>query len=295
MLNWLKKQINSSSVATLDKNAVLRVIGDRQSGKTTYMASLAYWPNANPGSPVQRVNPIGEEGEQLVAQAQNILEQGLAMESTLPVADETELKNYMLSISLKQKFSKDNVELNINCKDYSGELFSDLIHRPQDPLLQVYLEDCLEGSGILFLLDGTAHRKDGEYAQGLEKFLAALDRVDLDGQQRRIAFALGKCEQPELWVNRHQPRKLVEMRFAKVKRVLYNWAEIGCLKLDYFATSAFGMLGTQYPEPNARKLQKDRGGTRSVLKDPKRWRPFGLVAPIYWLCTGTRHKQLEDD
>ncbi len=65
MLNWLTKNRTTVKGASeaLQSNAVLRVIGDRASGKTTYMASLARWPNADPFSPVQNVTPVNEEGE----------------------------------------------------------------------------------------------------------------------------------------------------------------------------------------------------------------------------------------
>jgi hypothetical protein len=53
------------------------------------------------------------------------------------------------------------------------------------------------------------------------------------------------------------------------------------------------MLGTKYPEPNVNLLQKSRGGVKAVIKNPKLWRPFGLVAPIYWLCKGSRHPDLD--
>ena len=44
----------------LGDGSLLRIIGDRGSGKTAYLASLAYWPNASPESPVKSINPIGE-------------------------------------------------------------------------------------------------------------------------------------------------------------------------------------------------------------------------------------------
>ncbi len=66
----------------LQSSAVLRIIGDRTSGKTTYMASLARWPNADPDSPVQAVTAVDEGGEDLINKAQNILEQGLQLEQT---------------------------------------------------------------------------------------------------------------------------------------------------------------------------------------------------------------------
>jgi hypothetical protein len=108
MLNWLKQKVNPSIGSGLDQNATLRVIGDRRSGKTTYMASLAYWPNASPDSVVQTVSPIGEGGDELIAKAQNILEQGLELEGTDLENTSEDLKDCAISITLKQKFSKEN-------------------------------------------------------------------------------------------------------------------------------------------------------------------------------------------
>ena len=306
MLDWLKtnQKKGSTEPQSIDKDAVLRVIGDRGSGKTAYMASLAYWPNADPNSPVQSVIPVGDEGNELITKAQNILEQGLELEPTDLNAMAQDVKDYTLSIVLKGQFSwKDAkatlrsqlVKLNISCKDYAGEFFSDLLHKTGDSRLEDYLEDCLQASGIMFLVDGTTHRKDAEYANGLDKFLMALDRTDIGMSKRRIAFVMSKCEQSELWVNRHKPRELAIMRFPQVHRKLQSWENMGGGQVDYFTTSAFGMLGSRFPEPNSKRLTRDRDGTTSIIKDPKRWRPFGLVAPIYWLCTGDRHKDLDKD
>ena len=99
MLNWLTKKAAEAPEAS-QSNAVLRVIGDRASGKTTYMASLARWPNADPSSPVQNVTPINEEGEELVSKAQNILEQGLELEPTDLNASAIDIKDYTLSSTL---------------------------------------------------------------------------------------------------------------------------------------------------------------------------------------------------
>lgn len=289
MFGWLKKnpEIN-------DQSAVIRVIGDRGSGKTAYMASMAYWPNANPDSPVQSIIPINDEANELVAQAQNILEQGLQLEPTDLNASVMDVKDYTLSITLKDRLltRSQMLKLNISCKDYAGEFFSDLIHKVGDSRLEDYLEDCLEATGILFLLDGTTHRKDSEYANGLDKFMMALDRSDLDGKQRRIALVMTKCEQSELWINRHKPKELAMARFPQVYKKLQTWSQTTGGEVSYFTTSAFGMLGNQFPEPNAKKLSRDRNGTTSVIKNPRRWRPFGLVAPIYWLCTGQHHQEL---
>jgi hypothetical protein len=303
MLNWLKNYNNKGSlVGVSDRSGVIRVIGDRGSGKTAYIASMAYWPNADPSSPVQSIIPVNDEANELIAKAQNILEQGLQLEPTDLNDTAIDIKDYTFSITLKDRFPWKNtasgilsqtIKLNISCKDYAGEFFSDLIHRSGDPKLADYLEDCLEATGILFLVDGTTHRKDLEYANGLDKFLMSLDRADLDGKHRRIALVLTKCEQSELWINRHKPRELAKARFPQVYRKLETWSSMGNGEVDYFITSAFGILGNKFPEPNSKKLSRDRNGTTSVIKNPRLWRPFGLIAPIYWLCTGQRHQELD--
>jgi len=314
MFDWLNqnKKQSSSNSELLDQSAVVRIIGDRGSGKTAYIASLAYWPNADPSSPVQTVTSGNSETNELVAEAQNILEQGLQMGGSDLNDSVGDVKDYSLSIVLKGQFSflknvnaamknvnsvmkPQLVQLNISCKDYAGEFFADLVHKVGDSKLEDYLEDCLLANGIMFLADGTTHRKDSEYANGLDKFLMALDRTDISSNQRRIAFVMTKCEQSELWVNRYNPRNSAEARFPQTFRKLQGWEQRGSGQVDYFTTSAFGILGSKYPEPNSKRLKRDRDGTTSVIKDPKRWRPFGLVAPIYWLCTGERHKELDKD
>ena len=283
----------------LGDGSLLRIIGDRGSGKTAYLASLAYWPNANPESPVKSINPIGEEAEELIDKAREILEQGLELEPTDLNADINEVKDYRLSINLKDRFSwlegsKKSVQLNISCKDYAGEFFSDLIYKNGDPKLENYLEDCCLATGLLMLVDGTSHRKDKEFAMGIEKLLMEIDRSDMEMQRRRIALVLSKCEQSELWVNRHRPRK-VAARFPKLSAQLETWSKFGGGTVEYFTSSAFGIVGQQYPEPNSKRLRRSRHGTNSVIKNSKLWRPFGLVSPIYWLCTGKRHSELDRD
>lgn len=295
------KNLFSNTSEPQQMNATVRVIGDRASGKTTYMAALARWPGADPAtSPVQTVTPINEDGENLITKACNLLEQGEQLEATPLQANIDEVKDYSIRIVLKNQFSgfKSNrlVALNINCKDYAGEFFMDLLNQSNNSLLQDYLQDCLQASGLMLLFDGMSFRKDAIYANGVDRFLKELDRSRIGDTTKRIAVVLTKCEQPELWVNRHQAKKVASARFPKVLEKLEAWQKSGGGKVDYFTTSAFGMLGNRYPEPNMRFVSRDRYGLKeAVLKNPTCWKPFGLVAPIYWLCTGERHKHLDQE
>ena len=130
---WGKKSKSSKSQ---NFNGIMRVIGDRSSGKTTYMAALARWPNADPiKSAVQQVQAVNDDGEQLINKAKNLLEQGESLEPTPLNATPSEVKDYCLRIILnnknsgvKVKVNQDSLSLNlnINCKDYAGEFFADL-------------------------------------------------------------------------------------------------------------------------------------------------------------------------
>ena len=297
MLNWLnKKKDKNKNLSEGSSEINLRVVGDRASGKTTYMASLARCGNANYSSFVQVIEPFNKDGENLFNLAQDILEQGLRLEPTRlnEHADATSLPNYALKIIIKKELGIKTSEMLLNCKDYSGEFFSDLLYQTGNSLLQDYIDDCLEAESILFLIDGIAYQKDREYAKGLGKFLDNF-RTNTDKKKRRLALVLSKCEQPDLWINRHKPKDLVIARFPEVYRKLEAWQKSGYGKVEYFTSSAFGMLGTRFPEANAKKIRRGQDGVVSVLKDTQHWRPFGLVAPIYWLYTGERHQGLEKD
>ena len=309
MFDRIKKQITTVKIELEPKvtqsSAVIRVIGDRASGKTTYMAALARSPNASQNGIIQDITAVNDDGNTLISKAQNILEQGLELEPTDLTANAEEVSDYQLSITLKSQPSVKSLranlpgsvtKLNISCKDYAGEFFSELLYQSRDPKLESYLDDCSQATGIMFLLDGSASRKDSDYAIGIEKLLKTIARSGNPSELRRVALVLTKCELPELWMKRQQPEELAQAQFKQVCAKLRAWestTESG--KVDFFATSAFGVIGTRFKEANSKQQSRDRGGVTSVLKEPKHWRPFGLVAPIYWLCMGDRYNQLEEE
>jgi GTPase SAR1 family protein len=285
-------------------NNSIRVIGYRSSGKTTYMAALARWPNADPlTSTVQQVIPINEDGENLIAQAQNILEQGDTFKPSDLQQDTNAIPDYAIQIVLKDQFSwrklasgtAPTLSINVNCKDYAGEFFQDLLRKTGTTLLEEYIDDCCQADGIMLMVDGLSYKMDAEYANLLDRFLTELDRSDVGFKKRRIALILTKCEQSELWINRHQPQKIASVRFSKVYSKLTTWQFNGSGTFECFMTSAFGMLGNSRPKPNVNLIKRDREGISSVIQRPDKWKPFGLVAPIYWLSTGQKHPDLDKE
>ncbi len=299
MFKSLLKPIINQNIKEENCSGVLRVIGDRAAGKTTYMAALARWPNANISSPVELVTPANKDGEYLIKQAQNLIEQGLQIEQTRLANDVLEIKDYSLRIILKKpdnlSVSNTILNLDISCKDYSGEFFSDVLQETDSQLLRDYLNDCFPATGIMLMIDGTTHRKDLEYARGVDQLLVALAGGDMLIQKRRIALVLTKCELADLWGNRHRPKFLAEARFPTIFKRLESWQDMGMGSVEYFTTSAFGVTGNKYFKPNSQQIYRGLGGVASILEDSKRWRPFGLVSPIYWICTGKRNLQLDRD
>ncbi len=284
-------------------NASIRVIGPPGSGKTTYMAALARWPNANPKkSAIQSVIPLNDYGRELVTKAQNILEKGDQLEKTDLDNNINDLKDYALSIVLKDQVSWRNLNnnsrlrININCKDYAGEFLKDLIFRPGSNLLQDYMKSCVESNGIILLVDGMS-REDQHLANGLEQFLRELDQADMTKINRRIAVVINKCEQSALWINRHDPRLITEAHFPQMMRKLDQWETLGrgIGMVDYFTVSAFGTVGKRYPTANVKNIGYNQQGISSYLDKPDSWKPFGLVSPIYWLSTGKRYQLLDQE
>lgn len=303
-LNILGKLGTPPNTLDNQSNAVLRVIGDRASGKTTYMAALASWPNAEPSSPVESVNAFNEDGKTLILKAEALLKQGLTLEPSQLDSNILNVPDYAIRIMLKGQFSWRNpkipkanqlVTLVISCKDYSGEFFEDLQNNSGNPCLQSYLQDCAQANGIMVMIDGMAREQDPLYASSIENFFVTLDRIDPSESKRRIALVISKCEQPELWINRYQPKLMFQQRFPKTYARLDALQKVWGGEVEYFSVSAMGMLGRNYPEPNSQIISRDQGGVAATLKNPQRWRPFGLVAPIYWLCTGERHRKLDEE
>ncbi|BAZ28856.1 hypothetical protein NIES4074_12910 [Cylindrospermum sp. NIES-4074] len=284
----------------LPGNPDIRIIGPQSSGKTTFMASLARWPNAKLDSPIQSVNPFDDESGRLIAIAQDILENGLSMAPTRPDEDVHSLPLYTLLIELKPAFQIGNIGNNlrfqVSCREYSGEIIKDLRGGSSGINLSDYLDDCADSSGLLLLVDGTS-REDNHYAQAFATLQTELN-VRLIGRnknlrQYRIAVVFSKAEQAQVWIHRYDIQKFTNRRFPKTKETLNKWSKTWRCPMNYFFCSAFGMKGSP-ATPNVKVQSRESGGTYAVIDNTSVWRPFGLVAPIYWLHTGKDDQRLRD-
>jgi GTPase SAR1 family protein len=266
----------------VQQTSILRVIGDKASGKSTYITVLA-----TSSFPQADIIPLDSPTKALIAINRQILE----ARDQIVANDYGEFNTYLFQVRLKRSLKSllNSGTFELQCKDYPGEFFQDLSKRINEPLLKQYIEDCAEATGILFLLDGTA-KQDFFYSQCLSEFLNQLNlKTSSDFPKRKVAVVLSKCDLGELYIHRYLPEAKIEARFGSVYRKI---KDLSHWEVDFFVSSAYGRLGHQNyaTEPNCKIEKQDEKGTESVIKEtsPDLWKPFGLIEPIYWLCTGNK-------
>ena len=101
----------------------------------------------------------------------------------------------------------------------------------------------------------------------------------------RIAVVFSKAEQSQVWTHRRNIKRFMRLKFPKTYQVLQQWSLQWKSLINYFFCSAFGMKGNP-PTPNVEVTNRENGVTLGIIARKEAWRPFGLVAPIYWLYTG---------
>ena len=265
-------------------------IGSSASRLSTYLATLAYHQKHQVKSKKFlscQVTPISADARQLSDQAENILKEQVMLEAGKLYHSFCQHPFYSFTITLEIKglfWAKNTEEVSFGIYDMPDNLLRDIKEFSSSHSFTEYYDDLFSDIGGYFLpIDGTSHREDEVYAKSLEKFTTDLTQRNPQGCP--IAFAVTKCDLSELWVNRDDPRGMVQRRFPKMYEILENWTQENKGKVEYFTTSSFGVFG-KYCEPNSIIQSKSKGGTMAVIRNPKEWQPFGLIEPLYWLCTG---------
>lgn len=269
------------------------VIGPRASGKTTFLAGLAYWPKrqqARKKNSRFNVVPQNEDADKLQKTAINIIESGDYPEPT------KDIFSYAFTVEVKKRFSKEVETISLVAKDYPGEMFHDLAdfydQYQYDPNAKSqhddFWEECFleDKKGCLILLPEWSDDTDRHYQLCLNGFLKLMQKWKRS-ENFRIAVAMSKCERGELWTGRIEPEiDLFDIYLPQSKAILVN--EISAENLHFFAMSTFGVLdGKKDPRPN-REIIPDLVADHAVLRSPKKWQPHNLIAPLYWLSTGKK-------
>jgi hypothetical protein len=130
------------------------------------------------------------------------------------------------------------------------------------------------------------------YQPALQNLLWELNLPENNNQnmpKKRIAVVMSKCERGEAWTGRLDPREdLFRLRMPET----YNELKLSRhlpQRIEFFACSSFGVLGDKDPRPN-RLIGSNDKREYAYLMDKEKWRPYGLLSPIYWLTTGRRYK-----
>lgn len=280
------------------------IIGPRSSGKTTYLAALAYWPKRldvvrtqNEQQQYFLVQPLNDDAQKLQEKAHNIIVRGESFRATKvtpqgqdiqEMDDEQltqieQLPTYSFNIEINPKFGKSE-SINLVVKDYAGELFDDhLDSQTSHTFYQNIWEDSLSGDveGSLLLLSGWTDEDDEKYSQNVDKFLELMDREGRS-ENYRLAIGMSKCERGELWPGRVEPIiDIFKQHLPRTTATLKN--NLLPENLRFYALSTFGVLGEKDPRPNRKDLSKQGA---AALREPKQWRPYNLITPLYWLGTG---------
>ena len=268
----------------------IRIIGPRGSGKTSYLAALAYWPDQQRRGKKKKgvkLQSLNDETRDLAEKAENIILEGESLEPTTVEGGIDALPFYSFGIEVKPRFQKPEL-INVAVRDYPGEIFEELANPASaNPLHQEFVDECLEESvdGCLILLADWDKSTDKFTSRALSKFTKQMD-IHNRVNNLRVAIAMSKCERGELWPGRLEPSiDLFQQHLPKTLATLEQ--SISSKNLRFYAISTFGVLGRNDPRPN-REDVIGTGGTNSVLREPNQWKPYGLLEPLYWLSKGKR-------
>lgn len=268
------------------------VIGPRSSGKTTYLAGLAYWPDKQRKSrkPSRfQVEAMGE-AKLLESKAEDIICQGASLPPTEVAGGIEEAPLYQFQIEVKP-WLRQSDSINLVVRDYPGEIFDELADGQSNPLHDGFVNECLmkDVEGCLIFLTEWVAGTDKFYSKVLAEFTQLMDRNERLNDLR-VAVAMSKCERGELWPARLDPeRDIFDVHLSKTLQTLRS--RIPLNNLQFYAVSTFGVLGRNDPRPNRIDIA-GKGGRHAVLRDEHHWRPYGAIAPLYWL---SKHKRMSAD
>lgn len=270
----------------------IMIIGPRASGKTTYLTVLSYLEKLGVQKPVKKIKTYSDWH---LREAESILKQGGRLGPTdlhqiFFEGIEIEISSPRLgSISLPF-FGKDE-RFALEGADSAGEYFEYFLTDPnrynQDS--ENYIEKCISSIGLLIIIDGLSpSSRDGDYLKSLEALREILSSHS--HQKYRIAIVLSKAEQPRIWNSLKDIKGYFRKLFPRSYEFLQEWNNEDDFFIEYFACSAFGLIGNSF-SPNT--LSDPGSPECATLRDPDSWNPFGLIAPLYWIATGKKNKKLQ--
>lgn len=265
------------------------IIGPRRSGKTTYLAALAYLPalRSRKGKHNNfKIQPLNDESRDLAENAENIIVEGATFEPTViggKLQGVDDLPYYSFQLQVKQGLFTKTENIQLNVRDYPGEVFEKIADRNlSDDIHREFIDECLmpDIAGCLILLTHWEHGTDKFYNRVMSQFIKLMDEKQRT-HDLKLAVVMSKCERGELWPGRIDPETdLFGIHLPRTKTILTD--NINPKNLHFYALSTFGVLHKNDPRPN-RIDQAGSNGSESVLREPNSWQPYNLIQPLYWL------------
>lgn len=263
----------------------IAIIGPRKSGKTTYLAGLAYHSHHEDQKGIKYTITIqNDDTINLKEEAERILLPQKDFKGTRKI-DKTvfQLPYFSFFIDYKPNRFKASQRITIVTRDYSGELFDDLekssfLSNEDEEFVKDFFTNKI---GCIVLLTGWELGEDNRYRNMLKHFLEIMDRNNVDSNYK-IAVVMTKCERGEIWTGRLEPeRDLFDVHLKQTTKLLRQ--KLDPNRLKFFALSTFGILSRTDPRPN-RLDRISKGEPASVLRQPQDWKPYNLIEPLLWIA-----------
>ena len=286
IIQWLNLLVDNSHVPSSPQLEVyqghISIIGSRPSGKITYLATLAYLNNLLKTNSSYSIECLNYDAGCLADDAKYILAQG---EMLSPMGTHIVERYFCFKIKLNNdlsKFNQNQVEISCCLNMYPGGFLTRLSlpehikSNQYNDWLNSCIEQLIETKYLALIIDATAIN-DIEIAQSLTVLERELNlRINQDDKrQYRIAVMFSHFDLPQVYPYKNYLNQFVNLKFPHTKLALQIWNNNWNCAVAYFAYSAFGMIGDT-SEANCK-------GKYAGIKNGKIWKPFGLIAPIYWL------------
>lgn len=260
----------------------IAIIGPPAAGKTTYLAALAHLAEEKTILPGLDISLYGDKNSQTL---KNMADNLVTLRDIVGQTDVGNEPTYAFTIKLPAgKYGvKQAQTINLSFVDYSGEIFNKIARKPDE--VQSYINKLLKVQAwMVMLTDFQPGKADNEY----QTILAALWQK-IQSKEIPMAIVMSKCERGEIWPGRLDPDEdLFKVRLPNTYNYLTNPEnKISSKRLKFFACSSFGVRRYDDPRPNRESFDKNLPSEFSaVIRGDCEWKPYGLIAPLYWLSTG---------
>ncbi len=274
----------------------ISIIGPRMSGKTTYLAALAYHEShgiQHNQKITYTVTPQTIEARNLKNKAKLLLEKQGQIEPTnigKKIKTIEDLPFYSFAIERQiSKFEKifNNrsipEKIQITTRDYPGEIFNDLAESNlSGDDKEAFVEDCfINKRGCIMMLPAWESGIDDYYLSMLENLVDMMDNMG-NKKDYKMAVVMSKCERGEIWPGRLEPESdLFQLHLPETTKYLRRTFE---KNVAFFALSTFGVRGAKDPRPNRIDLVRGKESGSILYQSGKgQWKPYNLIEPLYWL------------